>query len=134
MWEIHKSRFDLGDTRTCFPPCRSSLSGRKDYPRSQPAAEKRGIGFHAAEAHVPDELDRAIRLLVEAGVAFMCIEPISMLNLNLPHIAQSALRLRLPTITKTRLPKPNVTGNVRTRRKLTCARSGGIRFLTRTRL
>jgi putative tryptophan/tyrosine transport system substrate-binding protein len=62
------------------------------------AAAKRGIGFHAAEAHVADDLDRAIRLLADAGAAFVCIPPSGMLNLNMRHIAQAAVALRLPTI------------------------------------
>jgi putative ABC transport system substrate-binding protein len=65
----------------------------------QAAANKRGIGFLAAEAHVPNELDPAIRLLADAGVAFMCIPPSGMFTLNIRHIAQAALALRLPTIT-----------------------------------
>ena len=65
----------------------------------QAAANKRGIGLHAAEAHVPNELDPAIRLLADAGVGFMCIPPSGMFNLNMRHIAQTALALRLPTIT-----------------------------------
>jgi putative ABC transport system substrate-binding protein len=65
----------------------------------QAAATKRGIGFHAAEAHVPNELDPAIHLLADAGVAFTCIPPSGMFNLNMRHIAQTALALRLPTIT-----------------------------------
>jgi len=65
----------------------------------QAAAAKQGIGFHAAEAHVPNDLDRAIRQLADAGAAFICIPPSGMLNLNMRHIAQSALAMRLPTIT-----------------------------------
>ena len=69
---------------------------RRDF---QDAAEKRRIGFHVAEAHVPDEIDHAIRLLADAGTAFICIAPSSMFYLNMRHIAQTALALRLPTIT-----------------------------------
>jgi putative ABC transport system substrate-binding protein len=65
----------------------------------QAAANKRGTGFHAAEAHVPNELDPAIHLLADAGVSFMCIPPSGMFNLNIRHIAQTALAHRLPTIT-----------------------------------
>src|SRR5262249_49690019 len=65
----------------------------------QAAAAKQGIGFHAAEAHVPNDLDRAIRQLADAGAAFICIPPSGMLNLNMRHIAQSALARRLPTTT-----------------------------------
>ena len=68
---------------------------REDY---RAAAQKRGINFLAAEAHHPNELDGAIHQLTNAGAAFMCIAPVSMLNLNLRHIAQTALNLRLPTI------------------------------------
>jgi len=78
---------------------------RRDF---QAAAEKRGIGFHVAEAHVPDEIDYAIRLLADAGTAFICIAPSSMFNLNMRHIAQSALALRLPTITNN--PERSDTG------------------------
>jgi ABC-type uncharacterized transport system substrate-binding protein len=65
----------------------------------QAAAYKRGISFHAAEAHVPNEIDPAIRLLADAGVSFMCIPPSGMFNLNMRHIAQTALALHLPTVT-----------------------------------
>jgi putative ABC transport system substrate-binding protein len=73
----------------------SSALHRRDF---QAAAEKRGIGFHTAEAHLPNELDHAIRLLADAGTAFMCIQASSMFTLNLRRIAQIALALRLPTI------------------------------------
>jgi len=69
---------------------------REDF---RTAAEKRGISFLAAEAHHPNELDGAIQQLANAGAAFMCIAPVSMLILNLRHIAQTALKLRVPTIT-----------------------------------
>jgi putative ABC transport system substrate-binding protein len=65
----------------------------------QAAANKQGIGFHAAEAHLPNEFDHAIRLLANAGAAFMCIATSAMFNLNIRHIAQTALALRVPTIT-----------------------------------
>ena len=63
------------------------------------AANKRGIGFHAAEAHLPDELDHAIHRLADAGAEFVCIALSGMFTLNMRHIAQTALDLRLPTIT-----------------------------------
>jgi putative ABC transport system substrate-binding protein len=69
---------------------------RRDF---QAAAEERGIGFHTAEAHVPNELDGAIRQLADAGVAFICIAPTGMFNLNLSHIGQTARELRVATIT-----------------------------------
>jgi putative ABC transport system substrate-binding protein len=72
------------------------------------AAKQSGLAFYSAEAHVPAELDRAIRQLADAGSAFMCIEPISMLNLELARIAQIALERRLPTISNR--PDPPDTG------------------------
>ena len=75
---------------------------RRDF---QAAAEKRRIGFHVAEAHVPDEIDHAIRLLADAGTAFICIAQTSMFYLNMRHIAQTALALRLPTITTSNAEK-----------------------------
>jgi putative ABC transport system substrate-binding protein len=62
------------------------------------AAKESGLAFHAAEAHVSAELDQAVQQLADAGSAFMCIEPISMLNLEMARIAQIALARRLPTI------------------------------------
>lgn len=73
----------------------SAAFNRRDF---QAAAEKRGIGLHAAEAHVPNEIDRAIRVLADAAAAFVCIDASSMFNLNFRHIAQAALARRLPTI------------------------------------
>ena len=75
---------------------------RRDF---QDAAEKRRIGFHVAEAHVPHEIDHAIRLLADAGTAFICIAPSGMFYLNMSHIAQTALALRLPTITTSNAEK-----------------------------
>ena len=71
----------------------------------QAAAQKRGIAFKVAEPHVPAEIDGAMRQLADVHAAFVCIEPISMFNLNLRHIAQTALALRLPTIS----PRPQKT-------------------------
>src|SRR6185437_13262250 len=51
------------------------------------AAKESGLDFHSAEAHVVGELDAAVGLLADAGSAFMCIETISMLNLELARIA-----------------------------------------------
>ena len=62
------------------------------------AARESGLKFYAAEAHAPGEIDEAVRHLADAGAAFMCIEPISMLNLEVARIAQIALERRLPTI------------------------------------
>ena len=78
------------------PESSGATLARRDF---QDAAEKRRIGFHVAEAHVPDEIDHAIRLLADAGTAFICIAPSGMFYLNMSHIAQTALALRLPTIT-----------------------------------
>jgi len=72
------------------------------------AAKESGLQFYAAEAHVPAELDEAVRHLADEGSAFMCIEPISMLNLELARIAQIALERRLPTISNR--PDPPGTG------------------------
>ncbi len=62
------------------------------------AAGKQGIRLHAAGAHTPNDLDRAIGELGNAGAGFMCIAPSGMFNLNMRLIAQSALSLHLPTI------------------------------------
>jgi putative tryptophan/tyrosine transport system substrate-binding protein len=72
------------------------------------AAKESGLEFHAAEAHVVGELEEAVDRLAAAGSAFMCIEPISMLNLELARIAQIALARRLPTISNR--PDPPDTG------------------------
>lgn len=72
------------------------------------AAKESGLDFHSAEAHVVGELDAAVGRLADAGSAFMCIEPISMLNLELARIAQIALARRLPTISNR--PDPPDTG------------------------
>jgi putative ABC transport system substrate-binding protein len=77
------------------PNASISAINHRDY---QAAAEKRGIAFHAAEAHLPAEIDGAIRLLADAGAAFVCIESSSLFNLNLGRVAQAALTRRLPTI------------------------------------
>ena len=77
----------------------SSFSHAFDHRDFQITAEKRGIGFHAAEAHAPNEVDGAIRLLADAGSAFVCVAASSMFNLNLGKIAQAALARRLPTVT-----------------------------------
>jgi putative ABC transport system substrate-binding protein len=87
------------------PGASQSPLDRREF---QAAAEKRGIGFHIAEAHVPDELDRAITALTNAGTAFMCVAASSMFNLNMRHIAQTALARRLPTITHN--PEKSNTG------------------------
>ena len=84
------------------PESSGATLARRDF---QDAAEKRRIGFHVAEAHVPDEIDHAIRLLADAGTAFICIAPSGMFYLNMSHIAQTALALRLPTITTSNAEK-----------------------------
>jgi putative ABC transport system substrate-binding protein len=87
------------------PGASQSTFDRRDF---QAAAEKRGIGFHIAEAHVADELDSAIAALANAGAAFMSIAASSMFNLNMRHIAQTALARRPPTITHN--PEKSNTG------------------------
>jgi len=74
----------------------------------QAAAEQRGIALYAAEAHGPGELDGAIHQLANAGAAFMCIAPSPLAKLNQRQIAQSAIALRMPTITN--IPETADTG------------------------
>jgi putative ABC transport system substrate-binding protein len=65
----------------------------------QEAAEKRGIGFHVAEAHDPDQFDAAVRQLADAGAAYICVTPSGQFNLHIRRIAEAALKAHLPTIT-----------------------------------
>jgi putative ABC transport system substrate-binding protein len=72
------------------------------------AAKESVLQFSAAEVHVPAELNSATRGLADAGSSLMCIEPLSMLNLERSRIAQIALERRLPTISNR--PDPPDTG------------------------
>ena len=62
------------------------------------AAQKRGIGFRAAEARDPGEIDDAVQALADYGADIMIVQPNGLMNTERKRIADAALAQHLPTI------------------------------------